>query len=68
MAGVARLLARRQGGRCGRCGLPLARGERLEVDHFIPLAKGGTNRLSNLRLTHDTCNRDKAATLPADGN
>lgn len=32
-----------------------------EIDHWIPLAKGGTNHISNLVLAHKRCNRDKAA-------
>ena len=32
-----------------------------EIDHDIPLAKGGTNHVRNLRLSHGRCNRDKAA-------
>ena len=32
-----------------------------EIDHVIPLARGGSNLLSNLRLAHKSCNRDKAA-------
>jgi 5-methylcytosine-specific restriction endonuclease McrA len=32
-----------------------------EVDHDRPLAKGGTNLVSNLRIAHRSCNRDKAA-------
>lgn len=32
-----------------------------EVDHDKSLAKGGTNHLRNLRLSHRSCNRDKAA-------
>ena len=31
----------------------------MTVDHKIPLAKGGTNDLSNLQLAHLTCNRAK---------
>ena len=32
-----------------------------EIDHDIPRAKGGTNHVRNLRLSHGGCNRDKAA-------
>jgi 5-methylcytosine-specific restriction endonuclease McrA len=34
-----------------------------DIDHHVPLAKGGTNAITNLRLMHSTCNRDKAASL-----
>lgn len=32
-----------------------------EIDHDIALANGGTNHVSNLRLSHRSCNRGKAA-------
>lgn len=32
-----------------------------EIDHNIALSKGGTNHVSNLRLAHRSCNRDKAS-------
>jgi 5-methylcytosine-specific restriction endonuclease McrA len=35
-----------------------------EIDHHVPLAKGGTNAVTNLRLMHATCNRAKADSLP----
>lgn len=35
------------------------------VDHVIPLARGGTNQGSNLRLTHRQCNTKKGVSLPA---
>lgn len=34
------------------------------VDHVTPLAKGGTNRLSNLVLACRRCNYAKGAMLP----
>lgn len=33
------------------------------VDHVIPLSKGGSDELENLRLTHWTCNRAKSNKL-----
>lgn len=35
------------------------------IDHVIPLALGGTNDDSNLRLTHRDCNTKKGISLPA---
>lgn len=32
-----------------------------EIDHWIALANGGTNHVSNLVLAHRRCNRDKAS-------
>lgn len=40
---------------CGRSGV----GVKLEVDHKIPLSKGGSNRLDNLQTLCFECNRGK---------
>ena len=34
-------------------------GENLEIDHVVPLARGGSNRLENLQLLCRDCNRRK---------
>lgn len=34
------------------------------IDHVIPLARGGSNRLDNLRLAHKECNQVKGHQLP----
>ena len=46
---------------CRECRQGYIRGDTWEIDHDVALAKGGTNHVSNLRLTHGHCNRDKAA-------
>src|SRR5260370_1024702 len=47
--------------RCGHCLSPqhlvMAR---LEIEHIVPLAKGGSNHESNLWLSCPLCNRSKA--------
>lgn len=50
---------RRDGGQCVRCGSA----ERLECDHIIPLAKGGSNTERNLQLLYESCNRKKGTEL-----
>src|SRR6188472_695736 len=37
--------------------------ERLEYDHIIPVAKGGSNTARNIELRCEACNRRKAATI-----
>jgi 5-methylcytosine-specific restriction endonuclease McrA len=32
-----------------------------EIDHWKSRAKGGTNHLHNLRLSHRSCNNDKSS-------
>ena len=40
----------------------------LTVDHWIPLSKGGSDDMSNLRPAHWICNRRKSDTLPKEVN
>lgn len=50
--------------RCVCCGRSAeVDGVKLEVDHRIPVAKGGTNRLDNLQTLCMTCNRGKGITI-----
>lgn len=46
---------RRDEGKCTRCGS----NERLEFDHIIPLASGGSSTARNLQLLCEACNRSK---------
>lgn len=50
-----------QSGRCAYCLKML--GADFQVDHVIPLSKGGSNWPSNLALACPTCNRKKSARL-----
>jgi 5-methylcytosine-specific restriction endonuclease McrA len=45
----------RDKGRCVKCGSK----KNLEIDHVVPLARGGSNRLENLQLLCQECNRSK---------
>lgn len=50
---------RRDGFRCVLCGSAGSDGVKLEVDHIVPVARGGRTELSNLRTLCDRCNRGK---------
>ena len=47
-----------QEGRCLWCGASISEGE-AEIDHLVPLALGGTNRIENLAAMHKPCNATK---------
>jgi hypothetical protein len=49
----------RDRGQCVRCGSK----EKLEFDHIVPIAKGGSNTARNIQLLCETCNRAKGADL-----
>lgn len=50
---------RRDEGRCVQC----KSREKLEYDHIIPVAKGGSNTERNIQLLCEPCNRAKAANI-----
>lgn len=49
----------KDGFRCLECGAT-NKNSRLEIDHIIPVAQGGTNELSNLQTLCEDCNRGKS--------
>lgn len=49
----------RDGGRCVLCGS----NQKLEFDHIIPFAKGGSNTYRNIQLLCEGCNRSKSAKI-----
>lgn len=51
----------RDGFRCCLCGRTADHGVELEVDHVIPVSKGGTSDMSNLQTLCRDCNRGKGA-------
>lgn len=46
---------------CAWCG---ARGVKLEVDHIIPIARGGKHHVSNVVFACRSCNSKKGASIP----
>ena len=55
---IRKELFRRQGGRCMYCG-SRQRMDLMDIDHKIPVARGGSNQRSNLQLLCRTCNARK---------
>ena len=53
------LLLRLQRGLCKGCGLHFGFDCVLEVDHIVPLSRGGKDELSNLQLLHVHCHDQK---------
>ena len=49
----------RDQGKCVRCGVS----EKLEFDHMIPIAKGGSNTERNIQLLCESCNRSKGVSI-----
>jgi ankyrin repeat protein len=56
---VRREVWRRDQGKCVQCGSQ----EKLELDHIIPVSKGGSNTARNIQLLCERCNREKAADI-----
>lgn len=62
-----RRLVERDGDHCWYCRCEFGSGKRSRtVDHFVPLCRGGTKRLENLRLACARCNALKGGDLGAD--
>lgn len=58
--GTRQRLFLRDGGRCRYCNAPLSQFD-FEVDHVVPVAMGGSNRISNLVCACSSCNQRKGA-------
>ncbi len=55
----------RDGGRCHICG-ELVSTEKFELDHLVPISKGGSHTYANVRVAHPSCNRRRSdGVLPA---
>lgn len=53
----------RDGWTCRICGEDVTPGDE-HLDHVLPVSMGGSNRVSNLRLTHASCNLRRGAAFP----
>lgn len=58
----ARVIAKSQG-LCVYCGLNEVSRSPLEIDHFVPLSRGGTNQMRNLVASCKRCNAEKGDML-----
>lgn len=55
---VRQYIYQRDNYQCQRCGQTQTE-TTLNIDHIIPLAKGGSNDMSNLQTLCQTCNQNK---------
>jgi RNA-directed DNA polymerase len=53
------MLHQQQGYRCALCHIPFIVGESIETDHILPTSQGGSDDLSNKRLVHPWCHRQR---------
>ena len=53
-----------QGFRCVYCPADLSDRANREVDHIVPISRGGSNDVSNIQMLCKSCNRTKRAQLP----
>ena len=55
------VLLKRQQGCCRWCGLRFTMEDHWEVDHLVPISRGGPDRYANLQLLHGHCHDQKTA-------
>ena len=48
-------IIKRDGEHCAFCNKKIESGEKIDIDHKIPTAKGGKDIIDNLRITHSQC-------------
>lgn len=58
------LLIDRDGDYCYICKKPFLQKEKRTIDHWIPLSRGGSWHVDNLRLAHKLCNTWKSDRMP----
>lgn len=52
-------LINKYGAVCYYCEIPFVSMKEVTLDHAVPLSRGGSNELDNLRLAHLSCNQLK---------
>jgi 5-methylcytosine-specific restriction endonuclease McrA len=57
--GLREELFARQGGRCPICANAIVDISGTEIDHRVPICKGGSDEAENKQLVHRICNRTK---------
>lgn len=65
-AEIIRIATERDGDGCYMCPLPFddsKSGYEMTLDHVIPLSRGGTWDVENIKLAHRRCNQEKADRL-----
>jgi 5-methylcytosine-specific restriction endonuclease McrA len=60
-----RVVFARDHGICGICKEPVDPMSRWEIDHIVPIMRGGLHSYANVQLAHRKCNRSKGAKLCA---
>jgi 5-methylcytosine-specific restriction endonuclease McrA len=55
----------RDNGVCGICRCQVDPASKWEIDHIMPIARGGAHSYANSQLAHRRCNRKKSVSLPA---
>ena len=58
-------LIEKYGMQCFWCSAALTT-QTLTIDHYIPLSRGGSNKIKNLRLSCRICNQNRGNALPSE--
>lgn len=52
-------LLKKQKGKCAICSSEFKYGDMMEIDHIVPILKGGKRITSNIQLVHKHCHHKK---------